>query len=277
MRNLTRQLKSFSLMAFALLVVILPTQAQNQGRAIPISTPGYYFVEPDDVMQDSHSAAITLQIDDLPSRTYQSGLQVVFITKVVNGNNANITIQIEKLGTSLGVEKLLSQSGDEFGIGSLDSGAIITATYDGTDFRADFNPRAQFRYIEPDTLLMLTGDDYSIADTSIPTIATEPVLIGIKAEATNTGNVTLSVNGSQAYAVYLSNGDQIPPGALEEGEFIFCAFTTVGGVGFRAINLRPARSLKGRLVATATLPAAAYVANSYAAMGSTDRHNGSIR
>ena len=243
-------------MAFALLFVILPTHAQNMPRAIPIVTPGYYFVEPDDVEQDSQSAAITLTIegDTINIRRYRAGLQVVFITKVVNGNNANVTIRIN----TLAVKKLLSQSGDEFGIGSLDSGAIITATYDGTDFRADFNPRAQFRYIEPDTLLMLTGDDYSIADTSIPPIATEPVLIGIKAEATNAGNVTLSVNGSQAYAVYLSNGDQIPPGALQEGEFIFCVFTTTGGVGFRAINLRPSRSLRGQLLATLDIPSRTY-------------------
>ena len=31
-------------------------------------------------------------------------------------------------------------------------------------------------------------------------------------------------------------------------------FTTTGGVGFRAINLRPARSLKGVLLATLDLP-----------------------
>ena len=254
----------FSMLRFllAILVVMLTfgshlTIAQEPEEAIRDvkgESPGYYFIPANEVTQDSQSAAISL---DTPIRgglrNYVPGIQVVFETKFVNGNNANITLQID----SLAAKKLLSRDGDEFGIGSLDAGITLTATYNGTDFRADFNPRPHFRYIEPD-VLMLTGNAYSIADTSIPPVATVPILIGIKAEATNTGNVTLSVNTSTDYPIFLSNGEQIPAGALEEGEFIFCAFTTIGGVGFRAINLRASRSLKGQLLATLDIPSRTY-------------------
>ena len=255
LQNRTKLAIALLMTIIAFISVVAISQDERQGSTfVKGESPGYYYVPEGRVTQNDQSAAISLitaGISGVPR--YALGLQVIFETQIINGNNANITLDVD----GLGVKKLLTQDGKEFGIGTLDAGTIVTATYNGTDFRADFNPRPQFRYIEPD-VLMLTGNDYSITDTSIPPIATEPVLIGIKAEATNTGDVTLSINNSTDYPILMSNGDQIPAGALEDGEFVFCIFTATGGVGFRAINLRPPRALRGQLIATLEIPAGTY-------------------
>ena len=229
-------------LACFVLLATLPqaTIAQTQLRD-KIDVVGYYFVEPTQVVQDSQSAAITLTIPVPRGQTfeYKKGLQVVFITEEPNGNNDNIRIQIN----SLGVVKLLTRNGVEFTIGQLDEGIILTATFDGTNFRTDYRPPPEFRFVMPMDVT-LTGNAYSVTDTSLPPVATAPILLGIKAQATNTGHVTLSVNSSQDYPVFFSNGQQITAGALENGRTIFCTFTTVGGLGFRAINLHASRSLK---------------------------------
>ena len=249
----------FSMTTMLVLFCISVMAQDNTARNLPISTPGYYYFEPDNVSQHSQNAAITLTFDMLPTRfSYKEGLQVVFKTETINGNNGDINIQINTLGT----RNLLAQDGQDFGIGELDMGLMITATYDGTSFISNHRRPREFRFIEVDKLT-LTGNAYSVADTSIPPVATAPILIGIKAEATNTGDVTLSVNGSQAYPVYLSDGAQIPSGSLLNGTTIFCTFTNIGGVGFRAINLHPARSLKGMLLATLPLPAGTHVDGTY--------------
>ena len=249
-----------ALMAVFMLGVPFAVAQDADERFVRGSSPGYYFIPAGQVFQDTNSAAIQIHDSSIPD--YTAGLQLIFETKIINGNNANITLEARNrqglVSSSKGVKKLLTRDGQEFGIGELNAGVFITATYTGENFRADFNKRPQFRYAEP-VNLSLTGNAYSFTDASIPPIATEPVLIGIKAEATNTGNVTLSVNNSTDYPVYLSNGNQIPAGALEDGEFILCAFTTIGGVGFRALNLRPARDLKGRLVATLDITSQLYI------------------
>ena len=224
------------------------------------SSPGYHFIPASHFSQDAQSAAISVSIDGRPSPTYREGLQLVFETEVMNINNANITLKVNNLEP----QKLLTRDGEEFGIGALDRGVMLTASYNGTDFRADFNPRPQFRYILP-SALTLTGNHYSIADTSIPPVSAEPTLFGIKAEGTNTGDVTLSVNGPSKYPVFLSNGDQIPSGELKDGDFIFLIFRTTGGVGeFRAINLHPSRGLKRLPVLIATMPVPSGVYARYA-------------
>ena len=245
-------------------IVVINSQvnAQKQPRQIirqidsPVRTPGYYFVEPGSVAQDSQSAAITLTVNEptdafppVPVSKYKTGMQVVFITKVHNGNNGNITLQIN----ALGAKKLLTRRGVDFLIGELDSGIIITATYDSVDFRCDFDPPPEFRFAEPNRVTR-TGDDYTVTDNSLPPVATSPLLLGLKATATNTGNVTLSVNGSTDYPVFFSNGKQIPAGVLVNGTTIFLNFSNVGAVGFRAINLHAPRTLRGQHIATATIP-----------------------
>ena len=246
----------------AIFMLGLPVAVAQEAeqRFVRGSSPGYFYVPEAGVVQNTSSAAIRLNQDGVGM--LRAGMQFVFETKIINGNNANITLEIfDSIDGSKGVKKLLTREGQEFGIGELDEDVFITATYTPADnFRANFSKRPQFRYVEPANLT-LTGNAYSFTDASIPPIATEPVLLGIKAKATNTGNVTLEVNGSTDYPVYLSNGAQIPPGALEDGEFILCAFTNIGGVGFRALNLRPARSLKGQLLATLEVPAGDYTSS----------------
>ena len=241
-------------LAILYLITSLTSIHAQETTTVKGSSPGYYYVPASNVEQDSTSAAITLDIAALSGAfSYLPGIQVIFTTLHPNGNNDEITLRIKPLGA----QRLLTRQGAEFGIGALDSGVTLTATYDGSNFIADYSSPPQFRYIEP-TELMLTGNAYSLTDTSIPAVSTVPILFGLKAEATNTGNVTFNVNGGIDYPIFLSNGDLIPAGALLNGEFIFCIFTTIPDVGFRAINLRPARSLKGQLVATLEIPAGTY-------------------
>ena len=248
-------ISKLALILFVLTLTLFSHLAIAQLEDDPES-PGYFYIPESRFEQDSQSSAIqiTISSDTISHIRYIRGMQLVFETEETNSNSNGITIRVDSLATL----KLLTRDGNEFGIGELSEGVIITATYDGTNFKADFNPRPHFRYVQPN-LLSRTGNAYSITDVSIPPVATATILFGIKATATNTGNVTLSVNGSTNYPIFLSNGALIPAGALQEGEFIFCVFTTTGGVGFRAINLRPSRSLKGLLVATKTIPVGTHV------------------
>ena len=249
-----------------LILFTMPTLAQDIEPRETLKIVGYYYVDPDDVAQDSTNASIILTIKK--GRThlvseYEEGLQVVFKTEQLNGNNGNITIAIRDTDTTtLEVKQLRARDGQQFGIGELDANIMITGTYDGTHFISDFSRPRQFRYIEPTVISVGAGGNaYAITDTSIPPIDSASLVLGIKAKANNTGNVTLSVNSSLAFPVFLSNGAQIPAGALEEGEFIFCILTNVGGIGFRATNLHPARSLKGQLLATLEIPAGTYTSS----------------
>ena len=248
------------LIAMLLVLFSVPVMAQEDAPRDKIDVVGYYYVEPDNVAQHSQNAGITLTIEvgEDERLRYKEGLQVVFKTKVLNGNNGNITIQINMLG----VKKLLAHDGQEFGVGELGMGVMLTATYDGTHFISDIGRPRQFRYVEP-AKISLTGNAYTITDASLPPVTGATTLLAFKAEATHTGNVTLSVNGSMAYPVFLSNGDQIPPGTLLNGEFILCSLTTIGGVGFRALNLRPQGNSKGLHIATATIPAGTYDVRDY--------------
>ena len=253
MRNAMRTFQIILLALTILFSASLPTIAQNEPRD-KIDVVGYYFVEPPQVAQDPQSAAITLTIAGLPRTfNYEAGLQVVFITEEHNGNNGDINIRINALPFT----DLLTRNGEEFDVGQLDAGIIVTATYDGADFRTDYRPRPAFRFISGADLT-LTGNAYSVMDTSLPPVVNADLLLGLKAEGINTGDVTLTINSGITYPVLLSNGEQIPSGYLQTGSVIFLSFSNIGGFGFRAINLHPARSLKGQLVASATLSVGDY-------------------
>ena len=97
----------------------------------------------------------------------------------------------------------------------------------------------------------VSNNAYSITDNDIVGFGVSPrSMIGFEAKETNTGDVTLSVNGSTALPVRLSNGAEIPTGELKDGQFILLVFSG----GWNAINLHPTRSLKGALVATCPIP-----------------------
>ena len=123
---------------------------------------------------------------------------------------------------------MLKEDGTEFGANELEPGTQIRAIYDGTDFLSDFARRSQTHFLDPADVTM-TGDAYSVTDTTIPgTGVGARVIIGLVSEADNTGNVTLSVNGSTAYPVLFSTGSQIPAGAFPNGQLAILAFSNVG-------------------------------------------------
>lgn len=110
----------------------ITTQAQTDHRVYRVSTPGYYYVKPADVAQHADTAEITITLPVV--KRYVAGLQLVFKTKVANTNNANINL---KIGT-LAAKDLLTRHGREFQIQELQSGVIMTATYDGAAFITDY-------------------------------------------------------------------------------------------------------------------------------------------
>ena len=208
-----------------------------------------YFVLPASVAQTNSNKDVTLTIAGVTA--YATGQEVIFHTKTGTNDTANARLQIN----ALGFKKLLKEDGTEFEANELEPATQIRAIYDGTNFLSDFSRRSQIHYLDIADVAR-TGDAYSVTDTTIQgTGIGKPIIIALESEADNVGNVTLSVNTSTDYPVLLSDGTQMPAGAFAEGEVALCVFTTVGMVGWHAMNLRPVRSLKGKLVATCDITA----------------------
>ena len=211
-----------------------------------------YFVLPASVAQENANKDITLTIAGVTA--YATGQEAIFHTKTGTNGTANCRLQIN----ALGLKKLLKEDGTEFEANELEPNTQIRAIYDGTDFLSDFARRSQTYFLDAADVAR-TGDAYSVTDSTIPgTGIGKPIIIGLKSEADNTGNVTLSINASVAYPVLRSDGQQIPAGAFSNGEVAFLVFSNVGTVGWHAMNIRPPRSLKGTLVATCDMPSGTY-------------------
>ena len=205
-----------------------------------------YFVLPASVAQTNANKDITLTITGVTA--YAAGQEAIFHTKTGTNGTANCRLQIN----ALGLKRLLKEDGTEFETNELEPDTQIRAIYDGTDFLSDFARRSQVHYLEIADVTRV-GDAYSVTDTTIPGTGTAtPIFIGLKSEADNVGNVTLSVNSSTAYSVLKADGSQIPPGGFPSGEVVLLVFNTIGTVGWHATNLRPSPDIAGQLIATAT-------------------------
>ena len=211
-----------------------------------------YFVLPASVAQTNANKDVTLTITGVTA--YAAGQEAIFHTKTGTNGTANCRLQIN----ALGLKRLLKEDGTEFETNELEPDTQIRAIYDGTDFLSDFARRSQVHYLEIADVTRV-GDAYSVTDTTIPGTGTAtPIFVGLKSEADNVGNVTLSINGSTAYPVLLSNGNQIPAGAFPNGEVALLVFNTIGAVGWHATNIRPAENVVGQLIATATYAVGTY-------------------
>ena len=211
-----------------------------------------YFVLAASVAQTNSNKDITLTITGVTA--YAAGQEAIFHTKTGTNGTANARLQIN----ALGYKNLLKEDGTEFDANELEPMTQIRAIYDGTNFLSDFARRSQTYFLDAADVAR-TGDAYSVTDSTIPgTGIGKPIIIGLKSEADNTGNVTLSVNASTAYPVLRSDGEQIPAGAFPNGDVAFLVFSNVGTVGWHAMNIRPPRKLKGVLVATSTIPVGTY-------------------
>ena len=218
-----------------------------------------YFVLAASVAQTNANKDITLTITGVTA--YAAGQEAIFHTKTGANGTANVRLQIN----ALGYKNLLKEDGTEFEANELEPMTQIRAIYDGTNFLSDFARRSQTHFLDTADVTR-TGDAYSITDATIQgTGIGKPIIIGLESEADNVGNVTISINGSTDYPVLLSDGSQIPAGSFKTGQVALCVFSTIGMVGWHAINLRPPRKLKGVLVATATMPAASYLGSDYIA------------
>ena len=199
------------------------------------------FVEPANVAHTNNE--ITLTIAGVT--TYRVGMQVVFRV-TGTATPANVRLQIN----ALDFRQLLKFDYAEFMTSELRQGIQIIATYDGSNFVSNFKEEPHFHYVENRNVGVL-NNVYTITDNDIVGFGVSPrSMIGFEAKATNTGDVTLSINGSAALPVRLSNGAEIPTGELQDGQFILLVF----GGGWNAINLHPTRSLRGQLVATCNIP-----------------------
>ena len=186
---------------------------------------------------------ITLTISGITA--YRVGMQVIFEVKGL-ATPANVRIQIN----GLNFKSLLKFDGSEFMISELRQGIQIIATYNGTHFVSNFKEEPHFHYVRPANV-GVSNNAYTITDNDIVGFGvTPPSMIGFEAKEDNTGDVTLSVNGSNALPVRLSNGAEIPAGELQDDQFILVVYAG----GWNAINLHPTRSLKGRLLATCNIP-----------------------
>lgn len=122
------------LMGFAIFSVFFNSEAQRR-ESVRIFTPGYYYVDEDSTSQNAQTSLITLTVSDFTRlNNYPTGLQVVFKTEEDNSETAAVTLKIG----SLPAKRLLTRHGAEFNLLELDSGVILTATYDGTDFISDY-------------------------------------------------------------------------------------------------------------------------------------------
>ena len=186
---------------------------------------------------------ITLTISGITA--YRVGMQVIFEVKGL-ATPANVRIQIN----ALNFKSLLKFDGSDFMISELRQGIQIIATYNGTHFVSNFKEEPHFHYVRPANV-GVSNNVYTITDNDIVGFGVSPrSMIGFEAKETNTGDVTLSINGSNALPLRLSNGAEIPAGELQDDQFILVVYAG----GWNAINLHPTRSLKGRLLATCNIP-----------------------
>lgn len=194
---------------------------------------------------------ITLTIPNYTS--YSFGDQVIF--RVPSATTAaNPTIQIN----SLGFKPLLKNDGTAIQTLELRQNLRITATYNGTAFVSDLKEEPHFHYVVPANVTVSSnGNAYSITDSNIVGQGiVPPSMIGFEAKADNTGDVTLSVNGSTAVSMRLSDGSEIPAGVLKDNQYMLLAFEA--GHGWNIVNLQPARGSKGALIASYTVPTGNY-------------------
>ena len=210
-----------------------------------------HYVDAADLEQTNSNKDITATITDVTA--YSAGTTLIFEVEGTN-DTANVRLRIN----SLAYKKLLKSDGTEFLAQELEINTEIIAFYNGTEFKSNVARRSQVHFLDA-TEVTRVGDAYSITDTTIQgTGIGSPIIVAFKAEVDNVGDVTLSLNNSLGYAVLLSDGSQIPAGALKEGYSILLVFGNVGTVGWRAVNIMPARSLKGKLMATLSIPAGDY-------------------
>ena len=232
------------------LLVLLGVSTEDEA-----DDPGRYFVLPASVSQVNSNKDIVLTIEGVTA--YATGQEVDFSTKTGSNGTANARLQIN----SIGFKKLLKEDGTEFGVNELEPSTQIRAVYNGTDFISDFARRSQVHFIDEEHITR-SGDAYTVEDTTIPGTGTStPIIIILKSTRDNVGDVTLSVNTSTDYSVLLSDGSQMPAGVFAEGRVAVLDFSTVGGIGWHAVNIHPsptARSLKGTLLATVSIAAGDY-------------------
>ena len=216
---------------------------------------GRYFVLPADVAQTNSNKDITLTIDGFTA--YATGQETDFSTKTGSNGTANVRLRIN----ALAYKKLLKEDGTEFGTNELEPGTQIRAVYNGTNFISDFARRSQVHFID-EAHITRSGDAYTVTDTTIPGTGTStPIVIILKSTRDNVGDVTISVNTSTDYSVLLSDGSQMPAGVFAEGRVAVLDFSTVGGIGWHAVNIHPPSSdSQGEHIATITVAAGAYTA-----------------
>ena len=215
----------------------------------------YNFVDSADIVQSNANKDITATIAGITS--YETGMEVIFNTTSLGSNDtATVRLQVN----ALGFQKLLKNDGTEFSAYELEPSTLVRAVYNGTDFITLFARRGQIHYLEDADVTLAGSNEYSATDPRIPGTGTAaPIVVVLKSQADNTGDVTLSLNGSTDYPVLQSDASQVPAGAFATGHITFLVFSSVGTVGWHSINMRPARTLKGRLLATLDIVAGDYL------------------
>ena len=201
-----------------------------------------HYVLPANVEQVGN--AITLTIANVTAYG-AGGLTVEFTAK--DDNSDATTLQINALGE----KRLLHVDEVEFESFEIHDELTIRAIYNGTDFVSDFVRRAPIHQISPSNVTG-TGDAIVINDPSIRSFHNRLTLI-FRAEHANTGAVTIQTNSGFQLALRRRNGDALEVGDILQGRVITASYdNSQSPVGW-ASDIEPPRSIKGKLLATATL------------------------
>lgn len=147
---------AFSIVVLSVLFsVLLSPNALILARTRPqqntVITPGYYYVDGTNTEHDGATSEIELTISSL--RIYRKGLQVVFSTEASNDTVAAVTLKINDLRA----KPLLARNGSPFQLRQLQSGVILTATYDGVNFISDYNTSRTLKGIHVATATIAAG------------------------------------------------------------------------------------------------------------------------
>lgn len=170
--------------------------------------------------------AITASLGTSPS-AYMEGM--VVRVKIATTNTGAVTINLN----GLGAKNIVSSTGSPLAAGDLPAGAIIELRYDGTNFQraSSSGGGGGGAYY---------GVDTGTANAVVTTIAGAPATItnGMnffikKAASSNTGAMTLALNGAAAVSIINADGSAIASGEMGPGYLMNLVFD---GTSYRFMN-----------------------------------------
>jgi len=207
---------------------------QEAPNAAPPSVPEYnrYFV-PAEVAVSSNVYTIT---GSPAVGAYFKSMVIGFAAE--EANTGPVTLNINSLGS----QKLLNKDGGDFAAADIADGDLLTAIYDGTDFRTEIAHPPVIpavpeynRYFLP-AEVTVSNNVYTITGNPALAAYVKSMVIGFAAEEANTSAVTVNVNSLGSKKILNKDGADFVSGDIADGDLIMAVYD---GTDFRTEIAHP--------------------------------------